>query len=251
MKTYMTFHEDPELLHINTEPDRNYYVPFPAGEDSFASRIESTRLEMLNGTWNFAYYDSFADMPVEAVDLPKEKKIPVPSCIQMYGYDRCQYSNVSYTFPYDPPFVPTDNPVAIYERTYEYTNDGLERYIVFEGVDSCFYLIVNNQLIGYSQVSHAMTEFRLTSALREGENRIAVVVLKWCDGSYLEDQDKFRFTGIFRDVYMLKRPKEHIANYRIQTTVDDTLTHASVHMEVTGCKASVRVTDDAGVEVFK
>lgn len=251
MKTYMTFHEDPELLHINTEPDRNYYVPFPAGEDSFASRIESTRLEMLNGTWNFAYYDSFADMPVDAVDLPKEKTISVPSCIQMYGYDRCQYSNVSYTFPYDPPYVPTDNPVAIYERTYEYTNDGLERYIVFEGVDSCFYLIVNNQLIGYSQVSHAMTEFRITSALRERENRIAVVVLKWCDGSYLEDQDKFRFTGIFRDVYMLKRPKEHIATYRIQTTVDDSLEHASVHMEITGCKASVRVTDDTGSEIYK
>ena len=251
MKTYMTFHEDPELLHINTEPDRNYYVPFPAGEDSFASRIESTRFELLNGTWDFAYYDSFADMPVDAVDLPKEKKIPVPSCIQMYGYDRCQYTNINYPFPYDPPFVPTDNPVAIYEKTYEYTADGLERYIVFEGVDSCFYLIVNNQLIGYSQVSHAMAEFRLTAALREGENRIAVVVLKWCDGSYLEDQDKFRFTGIFRDVYMLKRPKEHIESYRIQTTVDDSLQHASVHMEVTGCKASVRVTDEDGNELFK
>ena len=250
MKTYMTFHEDPELLHVNTEPDRNYYVPFPAGEDAFASRIASTRLTMLNGEWKFAYYDSFADMPTEAVDLPKDKTIPVPSCIQLYGYDRCQYSNVNYPFPYDPPFVPNDNPTAIYERTYEYTADGLERYIVFEGVDSCFYLIVNNQMIGYSQVSHAMTEFRITSALREGTNRIAVVVLKWCDGSYLEDQDKLRFTGIFRDVYMLKRPKEHIENYRIQTTMNDVLTHASVHMEVTGIKASVSVKDAEGNEVY-
>ena len=251
MKTYMTFHEDPELLHVNTEPDRNYYIPFPAGDDAFASRIASTRLEMMNGEWDFAYYDSFADMPVDAVDLPKEKKIPVPSCIQMYGYDRCQYSNINYPFPYDPPFVPADNPVAIYERTYEYKEDGLERYLVFEGVDSCFYLIVNNQMFGYSQVSHGMSEFRLTAALHEGENRIAVVVLKWCDGSYLEDQDKLRFTGIFRDVYMLKRPKEHIENYRIQTTIDESLEHASVHMEILGCKASVRVTDDAGAEVFK
>ena len=251
MKTYMTFHEDPELLHINTEPDRNYYIPFPAGEDAFASRIASTRLEMLNGEWNFAYYDSFADMPTNAVDLPKEKTIPVPSCIQLYGYDRCQYSNINYPIPYDPPYVPSDNPVAIYERTYDYKEDGLERYLVFEGVDSCFYLIVNNQMIGYSQVSHGMTEFRLTSALREGENRIAVVVLKWCDGTYLEDQDKLRFTGIFRDVYMLKRPKEHITGYRIQTTLDETMEHASVHMEITGCKASVIVKDDAGEEIYK
>ena len=251
MKTYMTFHEDPELLHVNTEPDRNYYIPFPAGEDAFASRIASTRLELLNGEWDFAYYNSFADMPVNAVDLPKEKKIPVPSCIQMYGYDRCQYSNVNYPFPYDPPFVPTDNPVAIYERTYEYTEDGMERYLVFEGVDSCFYLIVNNQLFGYSQVSHAMSEFRITSALKEGENRIAVVVLKWCDGSYLEDQDKLRYTGIFRDVYMLKRPKEHIESYRIQTTIDETLEHASVHMEILGIKASVTVKDDEGTVVYQ
>lgn len=251
VKTYMTFHEDPELLHVNAEPDRNYYVPFPQGEDAFASRIASTRLELLNGEWDFAYYDSFADMPTDAVDLPKEKKIPVPSCIQMYGYDRCQYLNVSYPFPYDPPYVPNDNPVAIYERKYEYTPDGMERYLVFEGVDSCFYLIVNNQLFGYSQVSHAMSEFRITAALHEGENRIAVVVLKWCDGTYLEDQDKLRFTGIFRDVYMLKRPKEHIESYRIQTTLDDNLANAFVHMEITGCKASVRVTDDEGTEIYK
>ncbi len=249
MKTYMTFHEDPELLHVNTCADRNYYVPFAPGQDAFADRTSSSRMELLNGEWSFAYYDSFAEMPTDAVDLPKEKKIPVPSCIQLQGYDRCQYTNVNYPIPYDPPYVPTDNPVAVYERTYEYTEDGFERYLVFEGVDSCFYLIVNNQMIGYSQVTHATSEFLITSALREGENRIAVVVLKWCDGTYLEDQDKFRFTGIIRDVYMLRRPKEHLTDYQIRTTINEELTKASVHMEVRGSKAKVTVTEADGETV--
>ncbi|MBR5712525.1 MAG: DUF4981 domain-containing protein [Lachnospiraceae bacterium] len=246
MKTYMTFHEDPELLHINTVEDRNYYIPFAPGEDAFSDRTASSRMELLNGEWDFAYYSSFAEMPTDAVDLPKNAKIPVPSCIQLYGYDRCQYTNINYPIPYDPPYVPTDNPVAIYERTYEYKEDGFERYLVFEGVDSCFYLIVNNQMIGYSQVTHATSEFLITSALREGENRIAVVVLKWCDGTYLEDQDKLRFTGIIRDVYMLRRPKEHITEYRIQTTLNEELTRASVHIDIRGCKAEVIVTDAEG-----
>jgi len=248
MKTYMTFHEDPELLHVNTCEDRNYYIPFAPGQDAFEERTASSRMELLNGEWKFAYYDSFAEMPTDAVDLPKEKTIPVPSCIQLRGYDRCQYLNIRYPIPYDPPYVPTDNPTAVYERTYSYTPDGMERYIVFEGVDSCFYLIVNNQLIGYSQVTHATSEFCVTAALTEGENRIAVVVLKWCDGTYLEDQDKFRFTGIIRDVYMLRRPKEHLTEYRIRTTLNEELTKASVHMELRGCKATVTVTDAEGGE---
>ena len=249
MKTYMTFHEDPAILHLNTEPDRNYYVPFAAGEDSFSGRLFSSRLELLNGDWNFAYYESFAEMPTNALELEMSKTIPVPSCIQLHGYDRCQYTNVNYPIPYDPPYVPADNPTAVYERKYDYKPDGMERYIVFEGVDSCFYLIVNNQLIGYSQVSHGMSEFRITSALIEGENRIAVVVLKWCDGTYLEDQDKFRFTGIFRDVYMLRRPEEHIVSYRIQTIIDEDMSHARIRLEVTGSKASVKLTDADGKEL--
>ena len=248
MKTYMTFHEDPELLHINTCEDRNYYIPFAPGDDIFADRTASSRMELLNGEWNFAYYDSFAEMPVNAVDLPKNLKITVPSCIQLKGYDRCQYSNVNYPIPYDPPYVPTDNPTAVYERTYNYVEDGFERYIVFEGVDSCFYLIVNNQMVGYSQVTHATSEFCITSALTPGENRIAVVVLKWCDGTYLEDQDKLRFTGIIRDVYMLRRPKEHVTDYQIRTTLNEEMTRASVHMEIRGCQAEVIVRDAEGAE---
>ena len=251
MKTYMTFHEDPAILHLNTEPDRNYYVPFAAGEDSFSGRLFSSRLELLNGDWNFAYYESFAEMPTNALDLEMTKTIPIPSCIQLHGYDRSQYTNVNYPIPYDPPYVPADNPTAVYERKYDYKPDGMERYIVFEGVDSCFYLIVNNQLIGYSQVSHGMSEFCITSALTEGENRIAVVVLKWCDGTYLEDQDKFRFTGIFRDVYMLRRPEEHIVSYRIQTIIDEDMSHARIRMEITGSKASVKLTDADGKELGK
>ncbi len=250
MKTYMTFHEDPEILHFNTEPDRNYFIPFSENDDAFAERTESTRYELLNGEWSFAYYDSFFDMPVDFCEREFDKTIPVPSCIQMYGYDHKQYVNVDYPIPYDPPYVPNDNPVAVYKRNYQYENDGMQRYLVFEGVDSCFYLIINNQLVGYSQVSHGMSEFNITGALKEGSNRILVAVLKWCDGTYLEDQDKLRFTGIFRDVYVLKRPLEHITDYKITTSLNDDMSSASVQFEIHGGKAKVTVQNPDGEEVF-
>ena len=153
----MTFHENPEILHVNTEEDRNYYIPFAPEEDAFKSRKSSGRFTDLNGEWDFSFYESFFTMPYDFLQRKPEGKIPVPSCIQLYGYDKPQYTNMPYPFPYDPPFVPQDNPVALYQRDFEYTEDGLERYLVFEGVDSCFYLFVNGQVFGYSQVSHAVS----------------------------------------------------------------------------------------------
>ena len=243
----MTFHENPEILHVNTEEDRNYYVPFAPGEDAFAGRKASSRLTDLNGEWDFTFYESFFDMPSDFLNRKPENKISVPSCIQLQGYDKPQYTNFAYPFPYDPPFVPTENPVAVYHRTFDYKADGRERYLVFEGVDSCFYLFINGQIFGYSQVSHAMHEFRITEALTEGENHIAVAVLKWCDGSYLEDQDKIRLTGIFRDVYMLARPKEHITKYVYTVTFGEDYETAVLHLEtVSGVPANVTLRDADG-----
>ncbi len=232
MKETMTFHEDPKVLHVNTEADRNYYVPFAKEDNPFSRRELSSRLKMLNGMWDFAFYPSFFDLPDNFLDLDLNKMIPVPSCIQTQGYDSCQYTNVRYPIPYDPPYVPDDNPTAIYSTTFDYTPDGMERYLVFEGVDSCFYLFVNGEAFGYSQVTHATSEFRITDVLKEGQNEIKLVVLKWCDGTYLEDQDKFRFTGIIRDVYLLSRPKEHITNYRITTVVNAAEDKAGIHIEL-------------------
>ena len=125
----------------------------------------------------------------------------------MNGYDHHQYTNFRYPFPVDPPYVPWDNPCGAYVTRFPWAEDPLapRTFLNFEGVDSCFYVWLNGSYVGYGQVSHATNEFEVTEFLREGENTLAVLVLKWCDGSYLEDQDRFRMSGIFRDVFLLRR----------------------------------------------
>ena len=139
--------------------------------------------------------------------------IPVPSCWQNYGYDTHQYTNIKYPFPFDPPYVPHDNPCGVYVRTFNCDMSEEKYYLNFEGVDSCFYVWINDEFVGYSQVSHCTSEFDITDKLKKGENTIYVLVLKWCDGSYLEDQDEFRMSGIFRDVYILARPEKHVRDF--------------------------------------
>ena len=149
--------------------------------------------------------------------------IPVPSVWQMHGYDYHQYTNVRYPFAFDPPYVPKDNPCGAYVTDFDYdqNEDAPLAHLNFEGVDSCFYVWLNGRYVGYSQVSHSTSEFDITDFIRNGSNRLCVLVLKWCDGSYLEDQDKFRMSGIFRDVYILKRPTGSVFDYFIRTSCDD------------------------------
>ena len=206
-------YEDLHVLHENTMPPRAYYIPASVRMDMLVKRREdSDRLVMLSGEWRFRYYESiYACRDAfyeEKADCGVYDRIQVPGAWQMAGYDRHQYSNIRYPFPFDPPYVPQDNPCGVYVREFDYQKDGAApcAFLNFEGVDACFYVWLNGTYIGYSQVSHCTSEFDVTEALTEGKNRLAVLVLKWCDGSYLEDQDKFRMSGIFRDVYLLKRP---------------------------------------------
>ncbi|MBR1764348.1 MAG: glycoside hydrolase family 2 [Ruminococcus sp.] len=214
-KSLMTLHEDTEALGLGLLEPRAYYIPFAEGQQPAENRTASGRLELLNGLWGFAYFESIIDLPDDFTAMSFERTIPVPSNWQLHGYDRPQYSNVNYVIPFDPPFVPDDVPVGVYKKTYTYSPDDLRRILVFEGVDSCMYLYINGALAGYTQVSHRLSEFDITDLLQEGENEIVCAVLKWCDGTYLEDQDKFRLSGIFRDVYMLSRPRERLEDYRI------------------------------------
>jgi beta-galactosidase len=148
------------------------------------------------------------------------KPIPVPSAWQMEGYDSHHYTNVKYPFPYDPPYAPIMNPCGLYTRYLEFKKQAARKYYLnFEGVDSCFYLYMNSKFVGYSQVSHSTSEFDVTEFLVDGKNHFAVLVLKWCDGSYFEDQDKFRMSGIFRDVYLIERPEKHIRDYTVRTRI--------------------------------
>lgn len=238
-KWYMTCHEDAAQLHVGTLANRAYYVPFRAGEDPFELREKSGSFELLNGVWGFTYRSSAVDLSDDFSEDKPEAEIPVPSNWQLHGYDRAQYTNVVYPIPYDPPYVPDDNPAGVYYKEYEYKPDGLRRILVFEGADSCLYLYVNGKYVGYTQVSHSTSEFDVTDFLSEGKNVICAAVLKWCDGTYLEDQDKIRLSGIFRDVYMLSRPEKRIEDYHVATSVNYEDGSAELTVTVKGADAKI------------
>ena len=223
------YYQDPAIFHVGTEKPRAYYVPFSSADAATTalkngtSRRDSDRLQMLCGDWSFRYYQSVADVELPFWDAPFENTIPVPAMWQLHGYDVPQYVNMDYPFPFDPPYVPLENPCGAYHT--QFTVDAAHRdercYLNFEGVDSCYYVWVNGTFVGYSQVSHATAEWDITDHVTVGDNTLSVLVLKWCDGSYLEDQDKFRMSGIFRDVYLLYRPAEHLRDFTIRTPLDN------------------------------
>lgn len=248
-KSKMIYHEDLGQIHINTLPNRCYYVPFGKEQNPFESRENSGCFELLNGEWGFRYYDSIIDLEDDFTSVEADKTIPVPSNWQLHGYDIPQYTNVVYPIPFDPPYVPDDNPVGVYSRIYTYEPDGKQRILVFEGVDSCVYLYVNDVFVGYNQVSHMTAEFDVTDFLREGENKLTVAVLKWCDGTYLEDQDKIRLSGIFRDVYMLSRPGKRLEDYRVKTILDEEKKSAVLEVAVYGMDAQFVLADAEGTVI--
>jgi beta-galactosidase len=232
------YYGDLSVLHENTMPARAYFIPASKRMDNLVEhREESDRMQLLNGTWKFQYFNSIYDVqePFFEKDYDTENfdEIQVPSVWQMAGYDTHQYTNIRYPFPFDPPYVPQDIPCGTYAHTFVYHKDenAPKAFLNFEGVDSCFYVWINGSYVGYSQVSHMTSEFDITDLLRDGENSIAVLVMKWCDGSYLEDQDKFRMSGIFRDVYILKRPKEAISDYHIKTRIEDMIAKVEIEMK--------------------
>lgn len=205
----MRFYENLDHIKENRMPQRAYYIPENEGA-----------YMLLNGEWNFKYYD---------MDFKEEKfieswdKIPVPSCWQMYGYEDPNYTNVNYPYPVDAPYVPDINPMGIYMREFEIKNINNRHYIIFDGVSSNIELYINDKYVGYSQGSHLQAEFDITDFVNGGTNKVLVKVRKWCSGSYLEDQDFFRFNGIFRDVYVLSRPVGHIKDIKITTEGNEIL----------------------------
>lgn len=226
------YYENPSINHVNCEENRAYYIPYSDklcamkdAEESFFKRKNSDRYLDLDGVWDFKYASSLYAMRDFVQNEPKDfGKLQVPSCWQMQGIDQVQYVNSLYPIPFQPPYVPYDNPCGAYRRMFEIKlEDNQEYYLNFEGVDSAFYVWVNKKFVGYSQVSHSTSEFCITEFLKEGFNCLCVLVLKWCDGTYLEDQDKFRTSGIFRSVYILKREKDHIRDFFITSDIDGTI----------------------------
>ena len=248
------YYENPNLLHENTMPARAYYIPASRRMgDLVEHREESDRIQFLNGTWKFKYYESIYDVKdtfyQTEFDVSSFAEVTVPGVWQNEGYNAHQYTNIKYPFPFDPPYVPQDVPCGAYVYDFDYHKDEMagKAFLNFEGVDSCFYLWLNGSYVGYSQVSHATSEFDITALIKEGKNTIAVLVMKWCDGSYLEDQDKFRMSGIFRDVYLLKRPAKAIRDYRITTSVENTFARIDLDVSFTeGILTKVTLEDKNG-----
>lgn len=229
--------QNPEFLEKGREKAHAYFIPFVSEDGALKGKREkSEAFRLLNGVWDFRYFKAWYEVPEK---ITRWDKVAVPSNWQMTGYEEPCYTNVNYPHPVDPPYVPDENPCGVYRTFFDWKETEKEAYLVLEGVNSCFYLYVNGQEIGYSQVSHATSEFCLTPYLHLGSNELVVKVLKWCDGSYLEDQDFFRMSGIFRDVYLLTRPQRHVEDVEIHTTLD----HLSVKVTAPEGKVCARLYD--------
>lgn len=236
-----SFHKSQEVLHYGCEAPRAYFVPYHSEQSALTdNRAASARFFSLCGDWDFKFYPApsmIEDFTAEGFCTCGFDKMTVPRSWQTVlgkGYDTPNYTNVNYPYPVDPPHVPDINPSALYVRNFELTEDylsGKDIYINFEGVDSCFYLYINDKFVGYSQVSHMTSEFKITDKLNVGKNTIKVLVFKWCDGSYLEDQDKFRYSGIFREVYLLARDKVHISDLYCRQSINAKYTQAVLRVE--------------------
>lgn len=234
------YFEDLSTHHINTMPRRNYFIPYSSEEEALNSytRRDSSYYFDLNGVWDFYYFNNVREIEGEYwLSQYKEEldyeSMKVPSVWQLSGYGQIQYTNTDYPIPFDPPHAPYENPAGLYHREFKIKeNTDFDYHLNFEGVDAAFYVWVNDEFIGYSQISHSNTEFDLTSVIKQGKNTLSVLVVQWGDMTYLEDQDKFRYSGIFRDVYLLKRNKKRFESFRIHTDVSKDLTSGEIELSL-------------------
>ena len=255
------YHKTLEHLHVGCEKNHAYFIPYADKQSALTGiRDESVYFKTLIGEWNFKFYSSVTEIgDINAVIFAEDDKLDVPMNWQNAldrGFDTPNYTNVNYPYPVDPPHTPDENPAGVYARTFTLTREELadkDMMLTFEGVDSCFYLYVNGEFAGYSQVSHMTSEFNVTKYLREGENEVRLAVLKWCNGSYLEDQDMYRASGIFREVYLLARAEKRIFDIFVKTDVSDSFDSADISFDVETVGAvsfSYELLDKDGAAVF-
>ncbi len=214
--------QDPYSLHVGCMDARASYIP------------ENSKT-CLNGDWKFRFFESVEELSesldVTGIDVG-DTTIPVPGMWELNGYGKPQYTNVRYPIPYDPPYVPRKNPCGLYETSFNINKEDKAYYVNFDGVDSCYYLWLNGKFVGFSQVSHSNSEFDISAFVQNGTNTMRVLVLKYCFGTYLEDQDKFRTSGIFRDVFLLTRPKNHVFQLKISSDVNCSLNEGVLTVDV-------------------
>ncbi|GAA4271167.1 glycoside hydrolase family 2 TIM barrel-domain containing protein [Aquimarina gracilis] len=268
-KDYLHY-EDPLVTAINRLPMRATSISYERKKTAItANRKASKRHKSLNGNWKF----SWAPFPEEA---PKEfyansyndtnwKTIPVPSNWELHGYGTAIYTNIRYPFsPVNPPFVPNDdNPTGSYRTTFEIPENWKDMQVTlqFGGVSSAFYLWVNGKKVGYGQDSMLPSEFDITPYLQKGKNLLAVQVYRWSDGVYLEDQDHWRLSGIFRDVFITASPKIQLYDFFVKTELDDNYKNALLKIrpkikvfedqKIDGWKLESQLYDSEGLPILK
>lgn len=245
--------ENEAIFAINKEPGHTTYVPFPSvqalkNDPSYQKpwiRNQSSRYQLLNGNWKFNWVKQPSERPVNfykpSYDVSAWDELPVPSNWEMHGYGTPIYTNITYPFRNNPPFIQTQkgytnekepNPVGSYRRDFEIPADwsGDEIFLHFDGVYSAMYVWVNGKKVGYSQGANNDAEFNITPYVKKGKNVLAVEVYRWSDGSYIEDQDMFRLSGIHRDVYVYATPKLHLRDYYITSGFNEDLSKAEMNV---------------------
>ena len=235
--------ENPRIMHMGRVKEHAYFIPYADISSALKMRpSNSPYYALLNGDWKFKYFERYVDVDkdIELADTSDWETLPVPSNWQMYGYGAPAYHNITYPIPIDPPYVPVDNPCGVYSRVFSVpdTFEGRETHIVFEGVDSFFYLYVNGKKVGFSKVPHVPAEFDISEYVVKGDNVITAVVLKYSDGTYMEDQDFYRVSGIFRDVYLLARAKHSVKDIFAKALLENDYKDGVLTVEADADKAS-------------
>ncbi len=225
--------QNARVSSINREPMTAHFIPYISEDvalrqqllpdvERLACNQDGERRICLDGTWKFSLSSTPDQSPEEfysdSYNVSDWKSIQVPGSWELQGFDAPIYTDVSYPFPVNPPFVPTDyNPVGAYVRDFTVPEDwnGMDIYLDFEGVESAFYCYVNGQLAGYSEDSRLPALFNITSLLRKGNNRLALKVFRFSDGSYLEDQDYWKYSGVERSVFVMARPKSRVCDFQL------------------------------------
>ena len=236
----LKYHRQLENIHINTMAPRAYFIPFDTHACKQLPREKSAYFHSLTGEWEFAFIEDVERVGVEKEGFAEQvvcsDRITVPKCWQTYidrNYDTPQYINQDYPFPVDPPHLPDAIPGGFYRRSFDFCKKDDKRYwLNFEGVSPCFYLWLNNQFVGFGSVSHSTNEFDVTDYLCDGANKIELLVVKYCVGTYLEDQDFFRLSGIFRDVYILERDTACVRDIFVRSVVSEDLSQAELHVDL-------------------
>ncbi|MBC8184030.1 DUF4981 domain-containing protein [candidate division KSB1 bacterium] len=233
--------ENEQIYTRNTQPAHATLIPYKDETKALTGNLTASNYYLsLNGKWKFKYTKNPTQSEIKFYEhnfnIKDWEEIDVPGNWQLQGYDIPIYTNVKYPFrPVNPPFIPKNfNPVGCYKRTFRIPSEWKNRQIFlhFDGVKSAFYVWVNGQKIGYSQGSATPAEFNITRFINKGNNTVAVKVFRWSDGSYLEDQDAWRLSGIYRDVYLVSTPNVHIRDFFVKAKFDNNYENAVFDIQV-------------------